>query len=153
MKKLLPILIIAALFTACSKGNVSQANTNLLIGRWYAVKDTTTSFVNNVEANQTTFSYHTDANFVQFDTQGNGVEYVSETSPAYSETFTYTESGNKITFNYPAQVINGSQLSASTRVGTIKQLDVNNLVLTFNTAQTINGQRDSTAEVQYFSIN
>lgn len=154
MKKALLILFAAALFAGCGKGNVKPATTNLLLGRWYAVSDTTTSFVNNVEASQATFSYHTDANFAQFNSDGTGIIYVSETSPAYSENFTYKQgSNNQITFNYPAQVVNGAQQAASTKTGTIKTLTESNLVITYTSSQTINGNTQTINEIQYFSIN
>ena len=154
MKKTLLFLFAAALFAGCGKGNVNPTSSNLLLGRWYAVKDTATSFVNNVATNQATFSYHTDANFAQFNSDGSGLLYVSETSPAYSQNFTYAQgSNNKITFNYPAQTVNGAQQQAYTKIGTIKTLTESNLVITFSSAQTVNSQRDSTYEIQYFSIN
>lgn len=154
MKKLLFILLTGALFIGCAKSRTSAGNTNLLYGRWYAVKDTINTFVNGVQTGQTPASYHADANYVQFNTDGSGMIYVSEVAPAYSETFTYTQgSDNRINFNYPAQVVNGAQQQAYSRAGRIKILTESSLVLTFNTSQTVSGKTDSTAEVQYFSIN
>ncbi len=154
MKNLLLIVLAGALFAGCGKENTKPADTNLLIGRWYAVRDTITTSVNNVQTGQTTFSYHADANFIQFNTDGTGSEYISETSPAYSETFTYTQgSNNQLTLNYPTQAVNGQQQPATSRTGTIKTLTETNLVVTFNTSRTVNGKVNSTAEVQYFSIN
>jgi hypothetical protein len=154
MKRLLLILIAGVLFFGCSKDNKTSGNTNLLIGRWYAVKDTVNTYVNNTLASQTTFSYHTDANYVQFNADGSGSQYISEVSPAYSETFTYTQgANNQITLNYPAQIVNGQQQPATSRTGTIKTLTESSLVVTFNTTQTINGSTQNSIEVQYFSIN
>lgn len=153
MKKTLLTLLVAALLAGCSKNRVKPGNADLLVGRWFAVKDTINTFVDNAPSGQTTASYHTDANFVQFNTDGSGTIYISETLPAYSEAFTYLHgSNNQLTLNYPTQMVNGVQQQASTRTGKIKTLTETNLVIAFNTSQVINGKTDSTAEVQYFSI-
>lgn len=154
MKKALLVLFAAVLFAGCGKSNVKRVSSNLLVGRWYAVKDTTTSFVNNIETSQATFSYHTDANFAQFNSDGSGIIYISESSPAYSENFTYTQgSNNQLTFNYPAQVVNGAQQAATAKTGTIKTLTESSLVITFSLSRTVNGNTQTVNEIQYFSIN
>ena len=67
-------------------------------------------------------------------------------------TFNYTIAANVITYNIPAQTLNGSPVPASTKNATIKNLTANRLELLFETDYNDNsGNVTKYSELEYLS--
>jgi hypothetical protein len=133
MKNLLILLAFIGLFMSCSKSKVTPSANSKIVGRWTINRDTLIDYHDGIVniINTSASSSPTSTNFVQFNADGSGSEYLN----GFTTTFKYTLNASILTINSPAQVIDGISFDAISEKVSIKKLnDVNMIYYTDETS-------------------
>jgi hypothetical protein len=149
-EKILFVIISAAILFGCKKDQNNAGNntdySKLIVGKWNFTQDTLRVYKNgvlqSVSTNPVVLAYE------QYNADGTA----SQGFGGNVTTFSYTIAGNAITYNIPAQTLNGSPIPLSTKTATIKNLTANSLELLFDTDYNDNsGNVTKYSEVEYLS--
>jgi hypothetical protein len=153
-KTLLTLFIAIIIFAGCSKsgGTVTPKTGGPIIGKWYLVSDSVTQYVNNVRSYIFIDDGVVPGTYRSFNADGTGVDYTpaNGSESASSTNVTYTLSDNKLSFNYPAQDIDGSHFDPRTDVYTVITLTKNNLGIKYIDAGTDNKGNQSVMTQYYY---
>ena len=155
MKKLvLPIIIIATLF-GCSKKNTPSPDptqTINLVGKWKTTADTLYIYKNSVLNKTYVFTGNPiQLSDYQFNQDGS-VLFAGQSDPSDPPaTATYTLKGSVITFNFPAQTVNGNAQQAYTQNATVKPVADGKIEIVYDDSSTDNGVTERDLEVVYIT--
>jgi len=156
MKKLLLIIFAAIIISGCKKSNGNAPSTNFT-GKWYITTDSLAEYINgNMVAHSKTTIDH--QGYLDFSADGSGYDdIIRQTTQGDNvdldvyESFTYTASGNTVTFNIPAQSVGSEEVSASMVTATVQTHTNNNLTLVFNNSGTSGGNTYSEVQIETYS--
>jgi len=132
MKKSILTLSLLALFAGACKKSSSDSPQSAIVGKWYLKKSVTTTHSTNqsVPDNTQTNTGYTDADWMQFNS--NGTWQMSADLVTNGSTGTYSVSGN--------------QLTTQNGTGTIKTLDAHTLIID---SQEVEGNMTTSTEETY----
>jgi|ERR1700744_2492659 len=154
MKKLvLPIIVIATLF-GCSKKNTPSPDptqTINLVGKWKTTADTLYIYKNSVLNKTYVFTGNPiQLSDYQFNQDGS-VLFAGQSDPSDPATATYTLKGSVITFNFPAQTVNGNTQQAYMQNATVKPVADGKIEIVYDDSSTDNGVTERDLEVVYIT--
>jgi|GEM_PF-3625829 len=151
MKKLLLLIPAAIFIVGCSKNNSVPAT---ITGKWYVTTDSLALYINGTLYEHATYTYD-HQNFIEFGSDGNGAEIFIQSTPLGGNAvdnafavFTYTLSGNKISYNFPEQTVGTEHLDAFTQTGTITSHTTNSLSIVVDQLATENGNTYKQVEIE-----
>ena len=150
MKKIILLIAIAAGFIGCSKSSNTPKPTAaaLITGQWYYTVDSVTTYANGSLQNTSSNGYaHSD--YVQFNTDGTGLQYDQHSGSKIA--FTYKLTGSSLLLNYPSQVILGTTTDAKSQTAVIKTLTTSALQLYFDNSSVASGVTIRVTEAAYFA--
>jgi len=156
MNRFILILLLATVLLSCKKSS-SPAPTpkkdykSLIIGKWYYTLDTLKENTNGGAFKiLSTLSGYDRTFYSQFNSDGTGVEFYNGSSP-----FTYSISGNVITYNFPAQTIalpGGSVTDpAFTKTATIRSVTADQLSILYYDTTVVGNTTTVDYEAVYYS--
>jgi hypothetical protein len=123
MKKLIPLILVAAVLPGCKKDKSSAS----IVGKWWMTSNSVVEYVNGNVYYQEKTPYDHDG-YILFSSDGTGDQDIVQSTTSkpdgnavldIAEVFTYTYSGNSLVLNIPAQVVGSEQVAAGTFNATI----------------------------------